>query len=245
MRKFSRIFLSAGLLLFAGCSAIQRKLLFYPSHHGRDNGLAAWKLDGKIIGFCRQVPDPANVWLLLHGNAGQAADRAYAISSYSQRDSVFIMEYPGYGPREGEPSKASFDAAAVEAYLLLKKTFAATPVCVAGESIGTGPACALAGQSQPPAKIVLLVPFDTLKAVAHDHFPHLPVGLILGASWDNIEALKNYPGPVEIFGAAQDNVIKIEHAKALADSFPAAKFHRIEGGHNDWSTAGRVEIRNP
>ena len=77
------------------CQAIQRKALFYPTHDARDNGLARWVRDGEVIGYAREVPQPRNVWLLLHGNGGQAADRSYALSAFAPDDSVFILEYPG------------------------------------------------------------------------------------------------------------------------------------------------------
>jgi len=245
MRKLPTLLLGVLFMLLVGCASIQRKFLFYPSHHIDDRGLTAWKMEGRIIGYCRRVPTPSNVWLMLHGNAGQAADRAYAIPSFSEHDSVFILEYPGYGAREGKPSKAAFDASAAEGYMLLRNTFPKIHICVVGESIGTGPACTLANQSPPPDKMVLVVPFDKLTRVAADHVPFLPVGLILGRSWDNIRSLAQYQGPVEIFAALQDTVIPIKHARRLASSIPSASFHSIEGGHNDWSRAGRVEIRNP
>jgi pimeloyl-ACP methyl ester carboxylesterase len=228
-----------------GCSAFRRKVLFFPSHHIQNNGLTPWKTDGQIIGYTRQVSDPRNIWLMFHGNAGQAADRVYALPCFSEHDSVFILEYPGYGLRKGKPSKASFDAAAAQAYKWLRNAFPRMPICVAGESIGTGPASMLATQSPPPAKIVLIVPFDTLASVAADHAPYLPVSLILGSTWDNIHSLSAYKGPVEIFGAVEDQVIKIQHARNLAAAVPSSKFHVIPGGHNDWSTDGRVMIRNP
>ena len=239
------LLLGTSVLLLAGCGAIQREFLFFPSHHAGNNGLAEWKKQGQVIGYSRQVPEPQNVWLMLHGNGGQAADRTYAIRCFSDGDSVFILEYPGYGARAGKPSKASFDAAAAEAYLVLRETFPKTPVCVIGESLGSGPACVLAGQTPPPDKIVLVVPFDTLKSVAADHVPVLPTGLILRGSWDNVHSLSAYGGPVEIFGAERDDVIPVEHARKLAGSIAQAKFHSIPGGHNDWSGTGHVEIRNP
>jgi hypothetical protein len=239
------LFLGTAVFLLAGCGAIQREFLFFPSHHAGNNGLAEWKKEGRVIGYSRQVPAPQNVWLMLHGNGGQAVDRIYAIPCFSERDSVFIMEYPGYGARAGKLSRASIDAAAAEAYLALRQTFPNTPVCVIGESLGSGPACTLAGQTAPPDKIVLVVPFDTLKSAAADLLPLVPTGLILRGSWDNIHSLSHYGGPVEIFGAEHDNLIPIKHAKKLAGSIAQAKFHSIPGGHNDWSRGGRVEIRNP
>lgn len=246
MKKSPLLFVAfaLGLVALAGCSVIQRKFLFYPTHHHRDNGLTPWLRDGKLIGYSRPATRPKNIWLMLHGNGGQAADRAYALPCFSTQDSIFILEYPGYGSRAGVPSKAAFDAAAAEAYDVLRKTFPTRPVCVVGESIGTGPASTLAGQTQPPDKIVLVVPFDNLKSVAADHFPFLPVGLILGDSWDNVRALSHYQGPIEIFGAAADTIIPIKHAEQLGRRLPAAKFHRIPGGHNEWWTDDRVTIRN-
>jgi hypothetical protein len=247
MRKFAIILLALCFIFLGliGCSAVRRKVLFFPSHHTQNNGLIPWKIDGQIIGYARQVPDPRNIWLMLHGNAGQAADRVYALPCFSEHDSVFILEYPGYGLRKGKPSKASLDAAAAEGYKLLRHAFPTNPICIVGESIGTGPASMLASQSPPPDKIVLVVPFDKLASVAAEHAPKFLVSLILGSTWDNVRSLSGYRGPVEIFGALEDQVIKIEHVKNLANAVASAKFHAIQGGHNDWSTAGRVQIRNP
>src|SRR5262245_45201907 len=76
------------------CQALQRRALFYPTHGAQTNGLSAWTLDGRTIGYAREARLPQNVWLMLHGNGGQAADRAYALRAFSERDSVFILEYP-------------------------------------------------------------------------------------------------------------------------------------------------------
>jgi pimeloyl-ACP methyl ester carboxylesterase len=228
----------------AGCSAIQRQLLYYPTHRPGANGLGEWRRQGKLIGYVRMTPQPRNVWLMLHGNAGQASDRAYAIPSFAPDDTVYIMEYPGYGAREGVPSRAAFDTAARDAYETLRAAYPHVPVCVAGESIGTGPASYLATLPHPPDKLVLITPFDVLQRVASEHFPRIAVALLLRDNWNNLEALKSYSGRVEIVGAKSDTVIPIIHARTLADAKSGAVFDEIEGGHNDWSRAG-VKIRNP
>jgi len=99
-------------LSLSACSTIQQKRLFHPTHHGETNGLAKWKKDGQVIGYCRVAKNPRNVWLMLHGNLGQAADRTYAMPLFSPADSVFVMEYPGFGQRPGTPSRTSLDSAA-------------------------------------------------------------------------------------------------------------------------------------
>jgi pimeloyl-ACP methyl ester carboxylesterase len=233
------------LLGVAGCSYVERKLLFYPTHHPHDNNLTPWIKSGRIIGYSRQVESPGNVWLMLHGNGGQASDRIYAIHCFSENDSVFILEYPGYGNRKGVPSKDSFNKAAEEAYLLLRDMYPKTPVCVVAESIGSGPALSLARLDSKPEKFVLIVPFDKLSSVAEDHFPAILVRLILKNNWNNVEALTRYMGPIDIFGAEADTVIPVNHAKVLAASYPGSNMVVIPGGHNDWSDGEKVQIRNP
>jgi pimeloyl-ACP methyl ester carboxylesterase len=232
------------IALTAVVFVFQRKMLYFPSHRPETNGLAPWTIDGRLVGYARHVENPWNVWLFIHGNAGQAADRTYALPSFSAYDSVFILEYPGYGSRPGSPGKASFDAAAAEAYRWLRKAYPNIPVCVVGESIGSGPASSLARLDRKPDKIVLIVPFDNLASVAKDHMPLIPAGLILLDRWDNVEALRGYGGKVEIYGASDDRIIPVRHATNLAKSLPNAVFHEIPGGHNDWSLRGMVQIRN-
>ncbi|MBU5614969.1 alpha/beta hydrolase [Geomonas azotofigens] len=245
MRRIGRLLLVCLVALVLSAASWPRQLLYFPTHHDRANGLTPWVEQGELIGFARTVPGPKNVWLMLHGNGGQAADRAYALPSFAAADSVYILEYPGYGRRPGEPSKESLDQAARQAYLLLRRQYPATPVCVVGESLGSGPACSLAEAEPPPDKIVLVAPFDKLHRVGQHHYWFLPVRLLLPDDWDNIEALKGYRGRVEIFGAREDKVIPMKFAKALAESRPGTVFREIEGGHNDWATPGRVSIRNP
>ncbi|MCM0080718.1 alpha/beta hydrolase [Geomonas sp. Red32] len=245
MKRLLIIAAFAIVLFLVGCAVFQRKLLYYPTHHGRGEGLSPWKYQGKTIGFAREVAAPHNVWLMLHGNAGEAGDRQYALDSFSKDDSVYILEYPGYGGRPGAPSLSSINRAAAEGYRLLRSKFPATPVCVAGESLGTGPASTLAMLPHPPDKIVLITPFDVLAHVASYHFPYLPARLLLLDNWNNAKALHKFPGRVEIFAAHDDSVIPPRFARALAAAHPSIVFHEIPGDHNDWSRGSKVSIRNP
>ncbi|HZP61196.1 MAG TPA: hypothetical protein VFB27_12815 [Opitutaceae bacterium] len=236
---------AAIFFLTACCTSLGRKLLFYPSHRPAGTDLVPWTNNGALIGYARMVASPRAAWLMLHGNAGQASDRTYALPHFPPEDSIFILEYPGYGNRGGVPSQESFNQAAKEAYLRLRRDYPRIPVCVVGESIGSGPAASLASLQPPPDKLVLIVPFDKLSLVAKDHFPAFLVSLLLRDDWDNVAALSGYRGPVEIFGAKADTVIPVAHARALAAALPSAKFTLIDGGHNDWSYLGEVQIKDP
>ena len=228
------------ICLFVGLN--QRSLLYFPSHTTTPTHLAPWTINGEIIGYCRSVARPHAVWLMTHGNGGQAGARAYVLPRMSPADSLYVLEYPGYGLRAGSPSQSTINAAALAAYQALRREFPTTPVCVLGESIGSGPASYLGSITAPPDKIILVVPFDALANVAAARMPFLPARLLLQDRWDNIAALQSYAGPVEIYAAPDDHVITFSHAKNLADHLKAAKFIAIEGGHNDWSTSPRVRI---
>ncbi len=231
------------VLLIIASALFQRKLLYHPSHGKQVNGLSEWNHNGQLIGYARQVVSPKTVWLYMHGNAGQAADRIYALPSFPATDAVYFLEYPGYGTRPGSPTLTSINSAAREAYELLKHHYPHTPVCIVGESIGSGPACYLSTLPDPPAKIVLITPFARLVDVAAGHFPILPVKLLLRDNWDNISALQHYQGRIEIFGARSDSITPVSHARAIAASKPSALLHLIEGDHNDWSDGNKVKIR--
>jgi hypothetical protein len=57
--------LACALLFF-----VQRSLLYFPSHHASLGRLKLWAPEGEAIGYCREVSNPQNVWLMMHGNAG-------------------------------------------------------------------------------------------------------------------------------------------------------------------------------
>ncbi len=239
------IMLGLYLVLIAILYFRQRSMLFFPTHVTGRSNLAPWSENGRIIGYCREVPHPRAVWLMTHGNAGQALDREYVLPCLSEQDCFYVLEYPGYGSRAGTPSRHSMNQAAVQAYELLGLRYPNTPVCAVGESIGSGPAAALALEQTPPNKIVLVVPFDTLANVAASHYPVFPVRLLLRDRWNNVEALGHYAGPVEIFAAEADSIIPIRHARALARQVPNARLHTIPGAHNEWATEGKVKLTFP
>lgn len=245
LSRLVRAVLALGLALVAGgCQSISRPYLFFPSHKAGGD-LADWRHEGRRLGAARPVEHPGCVWLLLHGNAGQASYRGYTLPRFSPDDSVYVLEYPGYGDAPGKPSIPGIENAARQAYRLLRELHPAAPVGVVGESIGTGPAARLAREKHPPDKIVLITPYDNLAGAGRDHVPYLPVRLILGSTWDNVAALSGYQGPVDIIVGRDDRVIRPERGLTLARSVPQAKLIVFPGGHNDWSRFPAADIRFP
>lgn len=241
------LFAVAGLVYLIGLISVhinQRSMIFLPTNGIVEaSSLTPWLHEEKEIGFCREVEEAKRIWFMLHGNAGQAAHRSYVLPHISEEDSFYVLEYPGYGQRPGSPSKESLNAAATEAYVALCKAYPNTRIVVIGESIGSGPACHLAGMDRAPERIVLFTPFDTMMKLASHHARWFPAALIIKDDWDNIEALKDFQGQLEIYGALQDETIPIVHAKRLAESVPGASMTELDCGHNAWPKMKDIDLK--
>lgn len=223
---------------------LEDTFLYFPSHTENQSPLTEWKIDGKLAGYARIVEKPRSVWLILHGNAGQASNRQYIVDILPADTSAYIMEYPGYGLRPGKPSMQTINAAAREAYADLRARHPSLQFGVIGESLGSGAASFLCSLPAPPDRLVLIVPYDNLLSVAKEHISYLPVGLLMRDKWDNVKTLSAYTGPVAIFGAQYDTVIPVTHARALAKAVPQAHYTELPCGHNEWSVLGVVKITN-
>lgn len=224
----------------------QRSFLYFPSHDdsrqlGAAAGLTPWVENGAYLGMKRDPQPGGRVWLFTHGNGGQAAGRGYAMRYFAANDGVYIVEYPGYGDQRGSPTEGGINEAALSAYRILSARFGAQQVCVLGESLGSGPASMLGSLSDAPRRIVLVVPYDRITSVAQEKFPFAPIGLLMRDRWDNLRALANYQGRLDIWGAAHDEVIPVVHARRLAQGLPRAKYHEIDSGHG-WADSGQVDL---
>jgi len=235
--RFRQIAVLALLCLVspAARAMLENSFLYFPSHEPNHSRLTEWRIDDRLAGYARIVEAPRAVWLICHGNAGQAADRQYIVDCLPADTSAFVLEYPGYGLRPGAPSMTAINQAAADAYAALRRLYPSARVCVLGESLGSGPASYLCSLPLPPDRLVLMVPYDTLLSVAKEHIRALPVSLLMRDKWDNVKALSAYKGPVSIFGARNDKVIPCAHARALARSVPQSRYVELVCEHNEWS----------
>lgn len=236
---------AAAVTVVAMLASLQRRLLYFPVREdlahataaARRAGFEAWGADGRFLGWrarCSTRPARAVV-LVLHGNAGSALDRRYFRDVLQQAGAVdvVLLEYPGYGPRDGEPSQASLVGACREALTLLRRD--GLPVAVLGESLGSAVA-ALAAAEQPAdvAGLFLVTPLASVTAVAKRHYPFVPSGLVADAYRADL-ALPRYPGPVAFLVAGRDEVVFPDLGLALFEARKGPKRLWVEpqSGHND------------
>lgn len=231
-------------LALAGCN-LQRNMLYYPSTHlPTQASLAAksiqfWPSGPKDYRGFLGVPSgtPKGTFVIFHGNAGTAAERAYYTRTLTRLGyRVLLAEYPGYGARNGEPGEDVLVSDAKEILFLAFEQFG-PPIVLLGESLGCGvAAAAVKDLSVRIDGIILITPWDTLQSVAGEKFSWLPVRFFLRDTYDTIGNLRKYRGRIAIVGAERDEVIPIRHALALFESLAANKrmYTIKDAGHNDW-----------
>jgi pimeloyl-ACP methyl ester carboxylesterase len=227
------------LVMVALLAGVQRSLIYHPLR--MDTGACAdladaagfevWtNADGAAIGY-RSLPAPGDrraplAVLFAHGNAGCALQRAeYApalrAAAPDRAVAIYLLEYPGYGPRPGSPSQPALLAAAEDG---LASIPADVPVIIVGESLGSGVAAATA-RAHPDrvAGLLLLTPFDSLTNVAAHHYPVLPVRWLLRDRYPSARWLDSYRGPVAIVVAGRDTVVPPRFGRQLHDGYQGPK----------------------
>jgi pimeloyl-ACP methyl ester carboxylesterase len=243
------------LMIFAGCfalmclcgCALQRRLLYFPAkipagvvvQAAADHGFTAWKnASSQIIGWKMSASGTATASVLIaHGNAGCALNRDYLARPIHDAANVdvFVLEYPGYGARAGSPGKASFIAAAEEAFQLLP---GGSLKYVVSESIGAGVACELAkNHPQEVAGLALFAPYHNLASVAQRQMWFLPAYFLLLDRFNPEECLKSYHGPVKFVVAGADEIIGPASGIRLCNRYSGPKELQVVAGarHNDIS----------
>ena len=202
-----------------------------------EGGFSPWtNSTGVIIGW--RIPargDAQGSVLVVHGNGGCAANRDYIAHPIHAAEpvDVYVLEYPGYGAREGKPSKKSIDAAAEEAFQLLPANL---PRYIVSESLGTGAAGDLAANhAENVAGMALIAPYHDLASTAQKRFWFLPAYFFLLDRFNPAESLRQYHGPINFLIAGADEIIGPKSGVALYKEYNGPKNLQVIIGahHND------------
>jgi pimeloyl-ACP methyl ester carboxylesterase len=229
-----------------GLTIGQRKLLYYPCKvsikeeqpSAAKSGFRPWENGkGELIGWLRpsQSGPASRTILLLHGNGGCASIWFHYAEGFQSVEPInfYLLEYPGYGGRSGAPTQSTILRAADDAFANLG---ANCGIYIIGESLGTGPACYLAGKYPTKVKGVFLVaPYNNLSAAARAHLPLFPVKWMLKDKYPSDQWLKDYRGPLAVMLGGKDDVIPSELGRKLFDGYggPKQLWFTPEANHGD------------
>ena len=174
--------------------------------------------------------------LLFHGNAGNVGDRVlHAALLAAAGFDVLLFDYRGYGQSEGRPSEegTGLDARAALGCLLGRPGVDPARAIFLGESLGGAVALELAVE-RPPAGLVLLSAFTGVRARGRLHYPFVPRALVPDA-YPSLRRIRRLRSPLLVIHGDRDEVVPVEHGRALFEAAPGPKCLRVLAGlgHND------------
>ena len=168
------------------------------------------------------------------GNAWNSQEAATYIHQLYPDADVVGFHYRGYLPSTGDPSAAALIKDAPAIYDFAVDRLKPKRVIAVGFSIGSGVAATLAAKRKLDG-LILVTPFDSLKAVAADQYPWLPVAALFEHEIDTASALLKVETPVAIIAAELDSLVRPQHTDGLRKVVRNLSYDRtMKGvGHND------------
>ncbi|MGQ9807400.1 MAG: alpha/beta hydrolase [Armatimonadota bacterium] len=169
--------------------------------------------------------------VLFHGNASSALDWPEAAGYLRERGFHLLMvEYPGYGRCEGEPSPESIELASREAFRALAERLEVPErelerrTVAIGHSLGSA-AALLFASDRDLQQVILLAPFTSSMDLARRRVGW-PLCLLLRHRYDNRSLLakivdRQRPPEVLIVHGARDDIIPPGMSRRLAEISPA------------------------
>ena len=198
----------------------------------------------------RGDPDPpggAPVVVWFHGNAESAAGNLPLAAELSGRGlAVFLPEVRGYGGFAGRPTERGLVADGEAGLAALERLGVVRGrIVLAGRSLGTGVAAALA-VLRPPALLVLVSPFTSAVDLGRGLVGAL-APLLVPDRFDTISRVAVLRSPVVVFHGTADEVVPVEMGRRVAAAAPLGRYEEVAGAtHNEIpDLAGRVagEVR--
>ena len=179
--------------------------------------------------------DPTRTLILgFGGNGWNGQDVAEYLHEIYPAHDVIAFHYRGYRPSTGSPSAEALITDAPLIYDAAVERSHPHKVIGVGFSIGTGIAAQLSAKRKLDG-LILVTPFDSLKAVAQSMYPWLPIGPFFEHEIDAAGPLRKSEVPVAIIAAERDEIVAPARTKALREALPELAFDRtIAGsGQND------------
>lgn len=176
------------------------------------------------------------------GNAWNGQDVAEYLHGLFPADDVIAFHYRGYAPSTGQPSSEALIADAPLVYDFAVERIKPRRVIAVGMSIGSGIAAELATRRNLDG-LILVTPFDSLKAVAQAMYPWIPIGPFFEHEIDEAGAVEKVRTPIAIIAASDDQIVPEKRTRALIRRVPNLVFNRtIAGaGHNDIYTRSEFQ----
>ncbi len=194
--------------------------------------------DGNVLHgwLCHASNNGPQKLIIYFGGNAEEVSHMVPVASMFEDWAMLLINYPGYGRSEGKPGQDSFynAALAIYDYAVERDDIDNENIVLMGRSIGSGSAVYLAHERKVKS-LVLISPFESIRAVAKSKLPILPVDLILRHKFLSKKYAANINVPLLVFYGTADNIIPPIHSRRFAEYWRGKK--RLIGlpsfGHND------------
>jgi pimeloyl-ACP methyl ester carboxylesterase len=141
---------------------------------------------------------------------------------------IVALNYRGYGASEGTPGERELinDALTIYDAIVKREDIDPRRIVVFGRSLGTAIAAHVAAK-RPVAGVVLASPYDSLVALGKQHYPWLPVSLLLRHRFDALADASRNHMPLLVLVAQSDAIISDERSRALFDQWAGPKTWQV------------------
>ncbi len=179
------------------------------------------------------TPGPGPAVIFAHGNGELIDHWRHGLDRFRALGlAIMLVEYPGYGRSGGSPSEESIRQTMTAAYDLLaqKPTTDGERIVGYGQSLGGGAICLLS-RERSLAAVILQSTFTSTGPFAHRY---LMPALLVRDSFDNLEAMRHFTGPVLVIHGLYDELIPHRQGELLAETASRGTLLSYDCGHWCW-----------
>jgi pimeloyl-ACP methyl ester carboxylesterase len=256
MFKTAAIAIAAGYAGLLGLSRAAYRSVLYPAPR---NGLTTAPRGGVVRKYKASDGEPLQcavyqasdavsaTMVFFHGNGETIADSVPLGAEMVRRGLRFVaLEYRGYGTSPSDsPSEEGLYADA-DGLLSALHDLGITPghITLWGSSLGTGVAVEMAKRGHA-SKLILQAPYTSIPAVAQRFLPIVPMGLVIGDSFDSLSKAPALKLPTLILHGDADGVVPYDMGVTMSKTIANAKLLTVRGGgHNDIFSKDGLRLLN-
>ena len=189
-------------------------------------------------------PPPATergVVLFLHGTPGTVPDQVWRLDQLKHSGlGILAIDWRGYGGSTGNPTELGLRADARAGFDFIRAAAPQSKIAVFGESLGTGPAVALA-RDRPVAGVLLNAPYASVRRLFELRGLPIPYRWLMKDPFDSEALVGGVTAPLLILHGTDDPAIPVAEAHRLYDAAhePKMIFIADGAGHLDaWEGGG-------
>lgn len=184
------------------------------------------------------LPPGAPAVVFFHGN-GENLETMRRVGLFDELARLGVawlaVDYPGYGRSSGTPSEEGLQATGDAAVAWMRQHHPQRPLVLCGWSLGAATAIGTTSRHPDDVRgIIAMSPWTSLPEVARVLFPAFLVDGMIRESYDSVSAAKKIRLPALVIHGERDDLIPVEHGKAVAGALAGSRWVPIPwAGHND------------